>query len=152
MTGYSKYFSFNELTDSDSFPQLVEQNRKHAMQFQNAGKRLSKLLETVRHILGDKPLKVSSGFRNKELNIAVGSKAKDSSHQRFEAVDIVPNGMSIQEAFTALKMAHKGGLIPDLRKVIREDHKSILHIEVKMKADEETTFYTTSDNVKFKVV
>lgn len=152
MTGYSTFFTFEELTDSNSFPELVEQNRKNAQQFQNAGKRLSKLLETVRHILGDKPLTVTSGFRNPSLNKAIGSKAKSSAHMRFEAADIVPNGMNIKEAFTALIMAHKGGLLPDLRKVIREDHKGILHIEVKMKADEETSFYTTKDNVSFKAV
>lgn len=152
MNGYSDFFTFEELTDSDSFPNLVEKNRKHAMQFINAGKRLSKLLESIRHILGDKPLTVSSGFRNRELNIAVGSKAKNSAHQRFEAADIVPNGMSLSEAFNALMNAQRGGLLADLRKAIREDHKGIIHIEVKMKADEAVNFYTTNDNVKFKAV
>lgn len=152
MKGYSKYFSFEELTDSDSFPHLVEQNRKHAMQFINAGKRLSKLLESIRHILGDKPLTVSSGFRNPTLNIAVGSKAKNSTHQRFEAADLFIKDRPLQEAFVALMTAHKGGLLPDLRKAIREDHKGIIHVEVKMKAEELTEFYTTKDNVKFKKV
>jgi hypothetical protein len=152
MKGYSTFFTFEELTDSNSFPELLENNRKHAMQFINAGKRLSKLLESVRYILGDKPLKVTSGFRNQLLNIAVGSKAKNSAHQRFEAADILPNGVSLQEAFTAILMAQRGGLLPDLRKAIREDHKGIIHVEVKMKADEPTEFYTTNDNVKFKRV
>ena len=152
MVGYSKYFTFEELTDSKSHPELVAQNRTDAMPFQNAGKRLSKLLETIRHILGDKPLKLTSGFRNGSLNKAVGSKAKNSTHQRFEAADLMVIGMSIKEAFTALINAHRGGLLPDLRKVIREDHKGILHIEVKMSADEPTAFYTTSDNINFKKV
>jgi hypothetical protein len=152
MEGYSKYFTFEELTDSVSFPELVSNNRKHAMQFINAGKRLSKLLESIRHVLGDNPINATSGFRNKTLNIAVGSKAKNSAHQRFEAADIEPNGISIKEAFTSIIMAQRAGLLPDMRKLIREDHKGILHIEVKMKADEVIEFYTTSDNIKFKKV
>jgi hypothetical protein len=52
--------------------------------------------------------------------------------------------------FKAIVMAQRGGLLPDLRKAICEDHKGIIHIEVKMKATEATEFYTTSDNIKFK--
>ena len=151
MTGYSKFFTFEELTNSSSFPNLVEANRRHAQQFQNAGKRLSKLLESIRGILGDKPLSVTSGFRYRELNIAVGSKAKNSSHQRFEAADILPNGgLTLSDVFKAIVMAQRGGLLPDLRKAIREDNKGVIHIEVKMKADEPVEFYTTNDLIKFR--
>jgi|SRR3990167_3900605 len=151
MEGFSKYFSFNELTDSSSKPHLVEQNRIDAMQFLFAGKRLSKLLESIRHILGNKPLSVQSGYRNKVLNKAIGSLAKASTHMKFEASDIVPN-IPLKEAFNALLIAQRSGLLPELRKVIREDHKGILHVEVKMSPDEECHFYTTSDNEIFKKV
>lgn len=150
MDNFSKFFTFEELTGSEGHPNLVPQNRIDAKKYELAGKRLSKLLESIRHILGDKPLKVTSGFRNKELNIVVGSKAKDSTHQRFEAADVIPIGMTIKEAFTALIMAHQGGLIHGLRKVIREDNRGCIHIEVKMKAEEETSFYATNDLIKFK--
>ena len=146
MIGFSKYFSFNELTDSSSHPELVAQNRADAIKFQNAGKRLSKLLESVRHILGDKPLKISSGFRNDRLNNAVGSKAKSSSHKIFEAADVIPNGMTIQEAFTALIMAYRGGLLPDLRKVLHEG--TWLHIETSMKVEDHIGFFVSKDNNK----
>lgn len=152
MIGYSIFFTFNELTDSKNHPELVGNNRKDAMKFVNAGKRLSKLMESIREVLGNTPIDVSSGFRNRLLNIAVGSKAKNSAHQRFEAVDASKKDMTIDEMFKHLIEAHKAGLLPDLRKVIREDHKGICHIEVKMKADEPTSFYTTKDNVKFKKV
>lgn len=152
MATFSKFFSFEELTDSEGHPSLVPQNRIDAKKYELAGKRLSKLLESIRQILGDKPIKATSGFRNKELNAAVGSMAKNSAHQRFMAVDVVPSNMSIKEALTALIAAYKGGLLPDLCKVIREDHKGILHIEVKMRSDEATTFYTTKDNVIFNLV
>lgn len=147
--GFSNYFTFAELTYSAGHPELVSKNREDAKQFIKAGKRLSKLLESIRHILGDKPLKVSSGFRNPALNKAVGSKAKSSTHMKFEAADTIPGGMSINEALKAIVNAQREGLLPDLRKAIREDHKGIIHIEVKMSPEEETTFYTTNDNVRF---
>lgn len=150
--GFSNYFTFAELTYSASHPDLVVQNRIDAKRYRLAGKRLSKLLQSIRHILGDKPLKVNSGYRNMALNKAVGSKATKSAHTRFEAADIVPNGMSIKEGLNAILTAHRGGLLPDLRKAIREDHKGIIHIEVKMSESEPTTFYTTNDNMKFTEV
>lgn len=149
---FSSFFSFAELTNSASHPELVSQNRIDAKAYRLAGKRLSKLLESIRHILGDKPLKVNSGYRNPSLNKAVGSKAKSSAHMRFEAADIVPSGMSIKEALTAIISAQRGGLLPDLRKAIREDHKGIIHVEVKMSNDENTVFYATNDNVNFKEI
>lgn len=149
---FSKFFTFEELTNSKDHPELVANNRKDAMVFINAGKRLSKLLESVRHIWGDNRVNVTSGFRNHLLNAAVGSLAKSSAHLRFEAGDTIPSGMSINEAFTALLTAHRAGLLPDLRKAIREDHRGIIHIEVKMSASEPTAFYTTKDNKKFKAV
>jgi hypothetical protein len=142
---FSEYFTLKELTDSASYPEMVAQNRLDAKPYLLAGKRLSKLLESIRHILGDKPLKVTSGFRNARLNKAVGSKSLNSKHTVFEAVDIVP-GMSIKEAFTALIMAQKGGLIPDLRKVLQEG--SWLHVEVSMSVGDYRGFFTSNDGNK----
>jgi len=150
--GYDKHFTFDELTDSTSFPKLVKQNRIDAMIFVNSGKRLSKLLGSIRTIW-NKSINATSGFRNSKLNLAVGSKAKNSSHQRFEASDLLPpEGMSLNDFFNGIIKAFKDGLLPDLRKVIREDHRGICHVEVKMKANEQTLFYTTNDNIKFKEV
>lgn len=146
MNGFSNFFQFDELTDSASHHELVPANRAEAKQFMLAGKRLSKLLESIRHILGDKPLKVNSGFRNGALNKAVGSKSQNSAHTRFEAVDITPQHMPIKEAFTALMNAHRGGLLPDLRKVLHEG--SWLHVEVKMSADDYRGFFVSKDGNK----
>jgi len=146
MDNFSKYFTLKELTNSESHPETVAQNRADAKQYLLAGKRLSKLLESIRHILGDHPLKVTSGFRNARLNKAVGSKALNSKHTIFEAADIVPNGMSVKEAFSALIMAHKGGLLPDLRKVLQEGNW--LHVEVAMSVDDYRGFFTSNDGNK----
>jgi len=150
--GYSEFFTFDELTDSKDHKDLVEQNRKDAMIYVNSGKRLSKLLGSIREIW-NKSIKATSGFRNKQLNLAVGSKAKNSAHQRFEASDLLPpDGVTLNEFFNGIMDAFKKGLLPELRKVIREDHRGICHVEVKMKASEPTDFYTTNDNIKFKKV
>ena len=143
---YSKYFTFKELTGSENHPHLVAQNRLDAKSFTLAGKRLSKLLESIRHILGDKPITVTSGFRNSKLNQAVGSKSANSKHTVFEAVDIVPSGMSIQEAFDKLIKAREDGLLPDLRKVLQEG--SWLHIEVSMSIDDYRGFFVSNDGNK----
>jgi hypothetical protein len=143
MDGYSQYFSFNELTNSESHPNLVPQNRIDAGKFQNSGKRLSKLLESIRHLLGDKPLKINSGFRNPVLNSAVGSVVLTSSHTQFEAADIVPSNITIAEAFETLMEDHKAGLLPDLRKVLQEG--TWLHIEVIMSVGDYRGFFISKD-------
>ena len=128
MDGFSKFFTFEELTDSKNHPTMVEANRTDALEWVDHGAALSLLLEEVRHILGDKPIKVNSGFRNAELNKAVGSKSSKSAHTLFKAADIVPTGMSIQEAFEALIAAKQSGQLPTLKKALQEG--SWLHIEV----------------------
>lgn len=146
MDNFSEYFTLKELTDSVSHPEMVAQNRLDAKQYLLAGKRLSKLLESIRHILGDKPLKVNSGFRNERLNKAVGSKSLNSKHTIFEAVDITTQNMPIKEAFTALMNAHRRGLLPDLRKVLHEG--SWLHVEVSMSVGDYRGFFTSNDGNK----
>jgi len=156
---FAPHFSFAELTNSAGHPELVSQNRIDAKKCRLAGKRLSKLLESIRHILGDKPITVSSGFRNEALNKAVGSRqdGKDgrklSNHCKFEACDIVTQ-MPIKEAFNALMNAHRGGLLPDLRKCIIEQigSRKWLHIEVTMKVGDYIGFLTTSDGVNYTKV
>lgn len=149
--GFSNFFTFADLTYSNAHKDFVAQNRIDAQNYRLAGKRLSKLLESIRHILGDAPIKVNSGFRNPELNKAVGSIVANSSHTRFEAADIVPTNMPLKEAFTALMNAHRGGLLPDLRKVIIEKN-AWLHVEVSMSVGDYKGFLTTADGVHYTKV
>jgi hypothetical protein len=150
MNGFSKYATFEELTNSKGHPNLVEQNRIDAVRYQLAGKRLSKLLESIRHILGDEPLKITSGYRNIALNKAVGSIVTKSSHTRFEAADVIPS-IPIKEAFTALMNAQRGGLLPDLRKCIIEKN-TWLHIEVSMSVGDYKGFLITADGINYTKV
>jgi hypothetical protein len=148
MDGFHEKFTFEELTRT-KHKHLQLKNRTEAQKFINAGKRLSKMLGSVREQYGV-PLNVSSGYRCLELNIAVGSKAKSSTHMKFEAADIVPSGRTAKQFFDWLYENKEE--FGDLRKAIYEEHKGIVHVEVKMHSDEPLAFYTTNDNVSFKGV
>ena len=148
MQGFHKNFTFEELTRT-RHTSLQQKNIKESLKFINAGKRLSKLLGSIRESYGF-ALSVSSGYRCPELNVAVGSKAKSSTHMKFEAADVIPRGKTAKEFFDWLE--ENRDKFGDLRKAIYESHKGIVHIEVKMSADEPQTFYTTNDNVAFKSI
>ncbi|MBD3843695.1 MAG: hypothetical protein IE909_17820 [Campylobacterales bacterium] len=96
--------------------------------------------------MGDYPIMINSGFRNQELNKAVGSKSVNSAHTRFEAADITPRNMSVNEAFDALISAYKAGELQDLRKVLQEG--GWLHIEVKMSPNDYRGFFVSNDGNK----
>lgn len=150
--GYSKFFTFEELTDSEEHKELVEQNRIDAIKYVNSGKRLSKLCESIRDILGGVAIKGNSGFRNEKLNKAVGSKQdgkegrKLSNHCKFEAADLNILNMTEKQAFDKLMKAKKDGLLPDLRKVLMEG--SWLHVEVSMAVGDYKGFFVSHDGNK----
>ena len=148
MQGFHKNFTFEELIKTHH-TNLQNTNIEQSMKYINAGKRLSKLLGSIREAYGF-ALSVSSGYRCPELNIAVGSKAKSSAHMKFEAADVIPRGKTAKEFFDWLDV--HAVEFHDLRKAIYESHKGIVHIEVKMSADEPQTLYTTNDNITFKGV
>lgn len=163
MEGFSEHFSFEELTNSEGHPNLVPKNRIDAQKYILSGKKLALLLENIRHVLRDEPLKVNSGFRNNDLNTAIyipifvnqgmslqsateKAKAKKSNHNLFEAVDITPSNMTVKEAFKILMQAREAGLLPTLRKVLQEG--SWLHCEVSTSAGDYRGFWTSNDGNK----
>jgi len=140
------HFSFNELTNSSSHPDLVEQNRSDAKYFLKQLKYTACTLEEIRTLLGT-PLKVSSGFRNGLLNKAVGG-SPTSGHTKGLCADFKPVDMSVEEAYD-LVLTNKSKC-PSLKKCIFESVKGAkwLHIETKMDAKESTTFWTSNDGNK----
>ena len=63
-------------------------------------KRLAEFLETVKNVLGGKPIMVNSAFRSKAVNDAVGS--KDTSQHRIGcAADIRVPGLTPDEVVIA---------------------------------------------------
>lgn len=147
---FSKYFTFKNMTKSAKYPHLVELNREEALPFIESGKKLSFLCEKIRLFLGV-PLKETSGFRGVALSNAGGFSLR-SAHTKFEALDVVPMGMSAKEAFWITK--ENAHLFDDLRKVILEqvNGKEWLHIEVKTKDDDILAFYTTTNGKNFTKV
>lgn len=144
---FSALFTFENMTKSTRHPEVVEQNRIEAQEYIKSGEKLSFLAEDIRLFLGV-PLIESSGFRGKTLT-DVGGFSKSSTHMRFEALDAVPKGMSVDEAFNKI-LANKERF-PNLRKVIIEKvgGKSWLHIEVKINENEKLSFYKTDDGKNF---
>ena len=87
MTQLTKHFSLTEFTVSNTARSLGISNAPNEMQTGNL-RRLAETLEVVRTLLGNVPIRVTSGFRSKELNSAVGG-VTNSAHLEGLAVDFV---------------------------------------------------------------
>ena len=148
----SKHFTFGKLTITTSYPHLLEQNRKDAMRPEILVKLgvLAYGCEQVRWVLGA-PLLESSGYRNPALNTAAGG-SKTSSHMRAESADLVPVGLTVEEAFA--KLLANGYKLTCIHKVIIEGVKGKiwLHVQVKSLPEQDTIFYRTVDGEAFTEV
>lgn len=145
----SEHFSFYELTNT-SHSDLVIPNRIDAQKYVKQLKYTAGALEEIRSLLGV-PLKVSSGYRNNALNTKVGG-SKTSKHRDGLCADIVPVGMSVNEAFKKLT-ANKSDL-HSVRKVIVEGvkGKEWLHVQAKVEAKEQMEFFATNDGKSYRKV
>ena len=75
----TEHFTLDELTSSETAERNGWDNTPNEAELENL-KRLAAFLEEVKTALGGKPIMVSSGYRGKQVNDAVGS--KDSSQHR----------------------------------------------------------------------
>jgi putative chitinase len=97
MTQLSEHFTLDELTHTDH---RELDNTPNEQELENI-KRLAAFLETVKEVLGGKPVMVNSAFRSKAVNDAVGS--KDTSQHRVGcAADIRVPGMTPNEVVKAI--------------------------------------------------
>lgn len=137
------HFSFSELTDSESYPDLVPQNMADARRFEKQLRYTACTLEEVRKVLGV-PMRITSGFRNSALNKAVGGSAT-SGHTKGLCADFVPIGLDISHAFDIIQ-ANKSKC-PSLKKCIYESVNGTrwLHIETKTEANQPQQFFTTNN-------
>lgn len=85
-----KYFSLKEMTRSNTADARGIDNTPSIDEEVNLISLIENVLDPLREWYG-KPIYVNSGFRNKELNNAVGG-AKSSQHLKGEAVDISTRG------------------------------------------------------------
>ena len=85
----SKYFTLDEMTHSNTAVRRGIPNVPNADQVKDL-KRLMEYLDRIREAFGQ-AIGVTSGFRSKELNRAIGG-AKNSQHMLGQAADIVTSG------------------------------------------------------------
>jgi hypothetical protein len=121
----SPHFTLDELTHTDH---REIDNTPNQAEIENL-QRLANFLEEVKTVLGGKPVMISSGFRCKALNDAVGS--KDSSQHRVGcAADFRVPGMTPDEVVRAIIASGIG-----YQQIIREFDRWT-HISVPNQADE----------------
>ena len=87
MTKLSEHFTLEELTFSATAQRKQIDNKPPAEVLENM-KRLAAGLEEVRAALGNKPMRINSGYRSPRLNRAVGG-ARLSAHMAGYAADFV---------------------------------------------------------------
>lgn len=115
----SEHFTLEELTHTDH---RDLENTPNETELANL-KRLASFLETVKSVLGGKPIMVNSAFRSKAVNDAVGS--KDSSQHRVGcAADLRVPGMTPDEVVKAI-IASGIGYDQCIREFDRWTHASI---------------------------
>tara|TARA_R100000995_G_scaffold65050_1_gene34107 strand:- start:1297 stop:1731 length:435 start_codon:yes stop_codon:yes gene_type:complete len=88
-------FTLEELTASGTAARLGINNTPNAVEISNL-RRLAYMLQELRDMF-DAPIFINSGFRNKELNQAVGS-SSSSQHLKACAADIRVSGYTPREA------------------------------------------------------
>ena len=116
----SKNFTLQELTRTsrESLQNVnIEQATNDLAVLQNLTDLAVKILQPIRDFYG-KPVKVTSGYRSKALNIAVGG-SQTSQHSHGEAADIQIEGISVDKLFEDLK---SGKVVPldNIGQVIKE--------------------------------
>lgn len=99
----SPHFTLAEATRSDTAAKMGLDNQpsddRHLQNIQYT----ARMMEEVRALLGNKPIKVSSWYRNRELNKAVGG-VSNSAHAVGLAVDFTcPDFGSVLEVCVALR-------------------------------------------------
>ena len=115
----TEHFTLEELTHTDH---RELENIPNETELANL-KRLAEFLETVKSVLGGKPIMVNSAFRSKMVNDAVGS--KDTSQHRVGcAADLRVPGMTPDEVVKAI-IASGIGYDQVIREFDRWTHISI---------------------------
>ena len=81
----SKNFALSEITHSNTAKRLGIDNEPTEEHLQNMQNLINLLIQPMRDSLG--PIRISSGYRNPELNLAIGG-SSSSQHCKGEALDI----------------------------------------------------------------
>lgn len=128
----SRYFSFFELTGSDTHPDLQEQNDRDCIPYlYDLTVFAREQLDEARKALGG-PVRASSGFRGPALNAAVGG-LPTSKHGRGIACDITQAGWDWDKTLAAGRKIYDHfkakGITADIVAEKRPDGAVWIHIE-----------------------
>lgn len=105
-----KYFTYNELIRSDTALKMGIDNIPDSPEIRE---NLLKLGETILDSIRERwhsPIRVTSGYRSKQLNKAVGG-SRTSQHLVGEAADIVPTNGDVRGLFILIKRMINNGEI-----------------------------------------
>lgn len=119
-----KYFTLEELIQSDTAKRKGINNTPNEIQKQNLILLIDNVLDPLREAYG-KPIQVNSGFRCEALNKAVGG-APTSEHRLGMASDIVGTPNTKEENKKLFELAKKLNL--PFRQMIDEHNYSWVHI------------------------
>ncbi len=97
----SLHFELSEFTFSQTAIRKGIDNTPSDVVIENLKLLCTHILEPIRTGLG-KPLRVSSGYRSKALNKAIGG-AANSQHITGQAADFTVQGMSVEEVYQWIK-------------------------------------------------
>ena len=97
----TEHFTLSELC-ATSHIEFQEKNLEWGKSKQGTLLELSRLLEKVRRLLGDIPLKINSAVRCPELNSAIGG-SDTSQHVLCQAADFTPSNHTLEESVAILR-------------------------------------------------
>lgn len=100
------HFSLNELTVTSNTA-LQAQNRTLDDDQMVKLKALAQFAEGIRHLCGDVPMNVHSGYRCAAVNGATLGSSSTSQHPRCEAIDFDIPGQTIEQTFNLLLQSAK---------------------------------------------
>lgn len=100
-TRLSEHFSLAELTHSETAQRLGIDNTPDDAALLNLSELATTVLEPARDACGV-PLTVNDGYRCPAVNADVGG-VHDSAHEVGRAADVVPEGISLEDAFDRIR-------------------------------------------------
>lgn len=121
MTELTPNFTLAEFTASDTAKRMGDPNKPTAAHLANI-KATALGLEQVRRMLGNAPVRITSGYRNKAVNEKVGG-VPTSAHALGYAADITVDGIGHREVAERIR---DSVLVFD--QVIWEPSRGIVHI------------------------
>lgn len=105
----SPHFSFFELTVTSNAALQADNRDVTPEELEKLRHLASDLCEPVRELCGGTPVRVHSGRRSPAVNGATKGASTTSQHPRCEAIDFDVPGQSVEDTFTTLLAAARGG-------------------------------------------